>query len=411
MPGTPDAAKAPLCIGVEKLPVYVAFGLPSATDIPTMQMLSYRGDAARNQPTDLAHLRIQGVTMINEAKLNELMGRMLGDLGGALSIALVRMGDSLGLYKALHKGPLTPAGLAAATGTAERYVREWLAAQAAAEYIAYDKATGTFSLPAEQAMVFADENSPVFLMGAFDLAAAMIEGQTKVQAAFKTGGGVQWGDQAGCLFCATARFFRPGYVANLVDGWLPALDGVVGKLDAGGTVADVGCGHGLSTIIMAKAFPKSQFTGFDFHEGSIDAAREHAKQQGVGNVRFEVAKAKEFTGSGYDLVTFFDCLHDMGDPAGAAAHVRQALKPDGSWMIVEPLAHDRLEDNINPVGRLYYSGSTMICVPTSLSQEVGAALGAQAGEAKLREVISRGGFTHVRRATETPFNMILEARP
>jgi ubiquinone/menaquinone biosynthesis C-methylase UbiE len=349
--------------------------------------------------------------MIDEAKLNELMGRMLGDLGGAMSIALVRMGDSLGLYKALHKGPMTPPELAKATDTAERYVREWLSAQAAAGYVAYDGATGTFSLPAEQAMVFADEDSPVFLMGAFDAAAAMLESQGKVQAAFRTGGGVQWGDQASCCFCATARFFRPGYRANLVDRWLPSLDGVVGKLAAGATVADVGCGHGLSTIMMAEAFPRSQFTGFDFHEGSVDAAREHAKEHGVGNVRFEVAKAKEFTGNGYDLVTFFDCLHDMGDPAGAAAHVRKALKPDGSWMIVEPLARDRLEDNLNPVGRLYYSASTMICVPTSLSQEVGTALGAQAGEAKLREVISKGGFTHFRRATETPFNMILEARP
>jgi 2-polyprenyl-3-methyl-5-hydroxy-6-metoxy-1,4-benzoquinol methylase len=350
--------------------------------------------------------------MIDEAKLNELIGRVLGDLGGAMSIAVVRMGDSLGLYKALHaKGPLTPAALAAATGTGERYVREWLAAQAAADYVTYDKETGAFSLPPEQAMVFADEDSPVFMMGAFDAAAAMVESQAKVQAAFKTGGGVQWGDQASCCFCATARFFRPGYRANLVDKWLPTLDGVVGKLNAGGTVADVGCGHGLSTIMMAQAFPKSQFTGFDFHEGSIAAGREHATGHGVANVRFEVAKAKEFPGSGYDLVTFFDCLHDMGDPTGAAAHVRQALKPDGSWMIVEPLAHDRLEDNLHAVGRLYYSASTMICVPTSLSQEVGAALGAQAGEAKLHEVIAKGGFTHIRRATETPFNMILEARP
>jgi ubiquinone/menaquinone biosynthesis C-methylase UbiE len=260
-------------------------------------------------------------------------------------------------------------------------------------------------------MVFADEDGPAFMMGGFDTIAALMENQSKVQAAFKTGGGVQWGDQAGCMFCAVARFFRPGYRTNLVDQWLPALDGVVGKLGAGGTVADVGCGHGLSTVMMAQAFPKSQFIGFDFHEGSIAEARQHAKEHGVANARFEVAKAKEFPGSGYDLVTFFDCLHDMGDPAGAAAHVRQALKPDGSWMIVEPQAHDRLEDNLNPVGRLYYSASTMICVPTSLAQEVGTALGAQAEEAKLREVISKGGFTRIRRATETPFNMILEARP
>jgi ubiquinone/menaquinone biosynthesis C-methylase UbiE len=349
--------------------------------------------------------------MVNEAKLNELLGRMVGDLGAAASVALVRLGDSLGLYKALAKAPLTPAGLAAAAGIAERYAREWLSAQAAADYVAYDKATGRFSLPPEQAMVFADEDSPAFMMGGFDTIAALMENQSKVQAAFKTGGGVQWGDQAGCMFCAVARFFRPGYRTNLVDQWLPALDGVVGKLGAGGTVADVGCGHGLSTVMMAQAFPKSQFIGFDFHEGSIAEACQHAKEHGVANARFEVAKAKEFPGSGYDLVTFFDCLHDMGDPAGAAAHVRQALKPDGSWMIVEPQAHDRLEDNLNPVGRLYYSASTMICVPTSLAQEVGTALGAQAGEAKLREVISKGGFTRVRRATETPFNMILEARP
>ena len=267
-----------------------------------------------------------------------------------------------------------------------------------ADYVAYDKATGTFSLPPEQAMVFADEVQPGFTTGGFDTIAALMENQSKVQAAFKTGGGVQWGDQAGCMFCAVARFFRPGYRTNLVDQWLPALDGVVGKLGAGGTVADVGCGHGLSTVMMAQAFPKSQFIGFDFHEGSIAEARQHAKEHGVANARFEVAKAKEFPGSGYDLVTFFDCLHDMGDPAGAAAHVRQALKPDGSWMIVEPQAHDRLEDNLNPVGRLYYSASTMICVPTSLAQEVGTALGAQAGEAKLREVISKGGFTRIRRA-------------
>jgi 2-polyprenyl-3-methyl-5-hydroxy-6-metoxy-1,4-benzoquinol methylase len=350
--------------------------------------------------------------MIDEAKLHELVGRMLDDLGGAMSISLVRMGDSLGLYKALHaKGPLTPAALARETGTAERYIREWLSAQAAAGYVAFDEAAGTFSLPPEQAMVFANEDSPVFLMGAFDAAVAMVDGQSKVEAAFKTGGGVHWGDQAACCFCATARFFRPGYRANLVDHWLPALEGVVGKLRSGATVADVGCGHGLSTIFMAQAFPKSQFIGFDFHEGSIEAARRHVKEHGVANVRFEVAKAKEFPGSSYDLVTFFDCLHDMGDPAGAAAHVRQALKPDGSWMIVEPLARDRLADNLNPVGRLYYSASTMICVPTSLSQEVGTALGAQAGEAKLREVIATGGFTRIRRATETPFNMILEARP
>jgi SAM-dependent methyltransferase len=349
--------------------------------------------------------------MVDEVKLNELLGRMVGDLGAAATVALVRLGDSLGLYKALAKGPLTPAGMAAATGIAERYAREWLSAQAAADYVAYDRATGSFSLPPEQAMVFADEDSPAFLMGGFDTIAALMENQSKVQAAFKTGSGVQWGDQAGCMFCAVARFFRPGYRTNLVDQWLPALDGVTAKLAAGGTVADVGCGHGLSTVMMAQAFPKSQFIGFDFHEGSITEARQHAKEHGVTNARFEVAKAKEFPGSGYDLVTFFDCLHDMGDPVGVAAHVKSTLRSAGTWMIVEPFAGDRIADNLNPIGRLFYSASTQICVPASLSREVGLALGTQAGETRLREVILSGGFSRVRRATATPFNLVLEARP
>jgi SAM-dependent methyltransferase len=250
------------------------------------------------------------------------------------------------------------------------------------------------------------------MQGGFDAVAAMLENQPKVQAAFKTGGGVAWGDQATCMFCAVARFFRPGYVNNLVSQWLPALDGVVAKLERGAKVADVGCGHGWSTVLMAKAFPKSQFIGFDFHENSINDARAHAREHGVtGNARFEVVKAKEFPEAGFDLVTCFDCLHDMGDPAGAARHIRAALKPDGTWMVVEPMAGDKLEDNLNPVGRLYYAGSTLICVPTSKSQEVGAALGAQAGEKRLREVIGGAGFRTVRRATETPFNMVLEAHP
>jgi SAM-dependent methyltransferase len=250
------------------------------------------------------------------------------------------------------------------------------------------------------------------MMGGFDAMAAMLENLPKVQTAFKSGGGVAWGDQAGCLFCAVARFFRPGYHNHLVKEWLPALDGVVAKLERGARVADVGCGHGWSTVLMAKAFPKSQFIGYDFHPGSIEDAQAHAEIHGVsGNARFEVGLAKDFPGNDFDLVTCFDCLHDMGDPAGAAAHICKSLKPDGTWMIVEPMAGNSLEENLNPVGRLYYAGSTMICVPTSLSQEVGAALGAQAGEAKLREVITSGGFARVRRAAETPFNMILEARP
>ena len=351
--------------------------------------------------------------MIDEGKLNKFVGQMLDDLGGASSIAMVRIGDALGLYKALHSdGPMTCATLASRTKVHERYLREWLSQQAASNYLAYDPKTATFTLPPEQAMVFAVEDSPVYMMGAFDLMAAMLEGQPKVQAAFKTGGGVAWGDQAGCLFCAVGRFFRPSYHNHLVSQWLPALDGVIAKLERGAKVADVGCGHGWSTVLMAKAFPKSQFIGYDFHPGSIEDAQAHAAEHGVsGNTKFEVAKAKEVPGRDFDLVTCFDCLHDMGDPAVAAAHIRTMLKPDGTWMVIEPMAGDRLEDNLNPVGQLYYAGSTMVCVPTSLSQEVGSALGAQAGEAKLREVIGGAGFGSVRRATETPFNMVLEARP
>jgi 2-polyprenyl-3-methyl-5-hydroxy-6-metoxy-1,4-benzoquinol methylase len=351
--------------------------------------------------------------MIDEAKLNDFMGKVLGDLGGASTVAMVRIGDDLGLYKALHAaGPQTSAALAKRLGLAERYLREWLSQQAASGYLTYDPVAATFALPAEQAMVFAIEDSPVYMMGGFDVMKALLDNQSKVQAPFKSGGGVAWGDQAGCMFCAVARFFRPGYHNNLVTQWLPALDGVVAKLERGAKVADIGCGHGWSTVLMAKAFPNSQFVGYDFHAGSIDDARAHAHAHGVGgNARFEVAVAKQIPDKGFDLVTCFDCLHDMGDPAGAAAHVRSLLKPDGTWMVVEPMAGDRLEDNLNPVGRLYYAASTMICVPTSLSQEVGAALGAQAGETRLREVIGGAGFRSVRRATETPFNMILEARP
>ena len=259
-------------------------------------------------------------------------------------------------------------------------------------------------------MVFAEPDSPVNLVGAFDTAAAMSENQAKVQVAFKAGKGVAWGDQAGCLFCAVARLFRPGYVNALVQDWLPALDGVAERLRSGATVADVGCGHGVSTIVMAQAFPASQFTGFDFHPGSIAAATAHARSHGLTNLRFAVARAQDFPAEDLDLITCFDCLHDMGDPAGAAAHIRKALKPGGSWMIVEPAAGDRLEDNLNPVGRIYYSASTMICVPTSLAQETGLALGAQAGEARIAAVVRSGGFNHVRRVAETPLNMVLEAR-
>ena len=349
------------------------------------------------------------MTQVDDARLGELVGRVLGDLGGAFSVPLVRIGDELGLYRALRDaGPVTVEDLAAATGCAPRYLREWLSAQAASGYVTHDD--GRFSLTPEQAMVFAEPDSPVNLVGAFDTAAAMSENQAKVQVAFKTGKGVAWGDQAGCLFCAVARLFRPGYVNALVQDWLPALDGVAERLRSGATVADVGCGHGVSTIVMAQAFPASQFTGFDFHPGSIASATAHARSHGLTNLRFAVARAQDFPAEDLDLITCFDCLHDMGDPAGAAAHIRKALKPGGSWMIVEPAAGDRLEDNLNPVGRIYYSASTMICVPTSLAQETGLALGAQAGEARIAAVVRSGGFNHVRRVAETPLNMVLEAR-
>jgi SAM-dependent methyltransferase len=350
---------------------------------------------------------------VDEAKLNQFIGQILSDLGGALSVALVRIGDRLGLYRALYAGgPLTSHELAAGTNVAERYAREWLSHQAASGYVSYDPGSGKFTLPPEQAMVFAEPTSPVYMQGGFDVAAVMMENQALVEPAFRTGKGVGWGDQSQCLFCATGRFFRPGYHNSLVASWLPALDGVVAKLERGAAVADVGCGHGFSTVIMAKAFPNSTFIGYDFHLGSVEQARLHAEQHGVSaNTRFEVSLASKFPGKDLDLVTFFDCLHDMGDPAGAARHVRQTLRSDGRWMIVEPAAGDRLEDNLNPVGRLYYAASTMVCVPTSLDQPVGAALGAQAGFASLSAVIREGGFGQVRKAAETPFNMILEARP
>ncbi len=350
---------------------------------------------------------------MNEQVLNDFLGQVLNDLGGAFSIGLVRIGSALGLYKTLQKqGPMTSFELAEATGLAERYVREWLSHHAASNYLTYDPLSRRFTLPPEQAAVLADEDSPVYLADAFECAAAYVENQPKVQTAFMTGNGVGWGNQSGCLFCAVARFFRPGYYANILQNWLPALDGVIDKLERGARVADVGCGHGYSTVMMAEAFPNSEFVGFDFHTASIEEANHHAQNHRIAdNVRFEVRSAKDYPGRDYDLVTFFDCLHDMGDPVGASRHVRESLASNGTWMIVEPFAHDQLEDNLNPVGRLYYAASTLVCVPTSLDQEIGAALGAQAGEGRLREVVTSGGFRHFRRATQTPFNLILEARP
>ena len=350
---------------------------------------------------------------IDQAKLDEFMGRFVGDLGAALSAALVVIGDRLGLYRAMADGePVTPEELAQRTGTDARYVREWLSNQAAGGYVTLRPRRAAFSLTPEQSFALAQEGSPAFVPGAFQLATALIKDEPKITEAFRTGDGVGWHEHHHDLFAGTERFFRPGYVANLVSSWIPALDGVQTKLEAGALVADVGCGHGASTILMAEAFPRSEFVGFDYHEASIEHAREAAAQAGLGDrVSFEVAPAKEYPGDGYDLVAMFDCLHDMGDPVGAAAHVLGTLAADGTWLIVEPYAGDRLEDNLNPVGRVFYGASTLVCTPASRDQEVGLALGAQAGEARLREVVTAGGFTRFRRATETPFNLVLEARP
>jgi 2-polyprenyl-3-methyl-5-hydroxy-6-metoxy-1,4-benzoquinol methylase len=351
-------------------------------------------------------------SQIDETKLNLFVGKMLGDLGGAMSVPTVRLGVRLGLFEALERGPATAAELAErAGGLHERYVREWALAQSANGYVDYDAAADRFSLSPEQAMVFTAKNSPVYLPGAFELVAAMIEAESKVEECFRRGTGVRWGDHAGCLFCATGAFFRPGYVNNIVQNWLPALDGVEAKLRAGARVADVGCGVGFSTLLIAEAYPDSSFVGYDFHEPSIAEARRHAESHGLADrVRFEAVSAKDIVEGGYDLVTMYDCLHDMGDPRGCAAHMRRIVADGGTWMIVEPIAGDAPVENMNPVGRLYYNASTMICVPTSLDQEVGEGLGAQAGEARLGAVIRDGGFTSVRRATEGPFNMVLEAR-
>lgn len=350
---------------------------------------------------------------IDDGRLQAFMGQAVGDFGAALSVAMNVIGDKLGLYAAMDgAGPLTPAELAERTGTTERYVREWLSNQAAGGYVTYDATTGTFTLPAEQALALAQDDSPVFLCGLAQVVLSVYRDLPKVIAAFRTGAGVGWHEHDHELFHGTERFFRPGYAANLEPSWIPALDGVEDKLRAGARVADVGCGHGASTIVLALAYPHSTFAGFDYHAASIDAARKAAAEAGVADrVTFEVASAKEYPGTGYDLVAFFDSLHDMGDPAGAARHVRESLAPDGTWLLVEPFANDRLEDNLNPVGRLFYAASTALCTPASLSQEVGLALGAQAGEARLREVVTSTGFTRFRRATETPFNLVLEARP
>jgi SAM-dependent methyltransferase len=343
------------------------------------------------------------------SKLDAFMGKVVGDMGAAIHAALVLVGDKLGLYKAMAGSEaLTSGELAAKTNTAERYVREWLNANAASGYVTYDPETGRYRLPPEQAFALTVLDVP----GAFHVVSSCFKDAAKISDAFLTGAGVGWHEHDPGLFCGTERFFRPNYQANLLSNWIPALDGVQEKLRQGGAVADVGCGHGASTMLMAKAFPAAKVFGYDYHPASIETAKAIAGREGLDQAVFEVASAKGFPAKdGYDLVTFFDSLHDMGDPAGAARHVLSTLKPDGIWMIVEPFAHDRPEDNHNPVGRVFYSASTMICTPASLSQEVGAALGAQAGEAKLREVVMEGGFKRFRRAAETPFNLVFEARP
>ena len=349
---------------------------------------------------------------VNEDKLNALLGKMVGDLGAAVNGALVIIGDKLGLYKTLQqKGAMNATELAEATSTTKRYIQEWLCAQAATGYLTYHPESEKFSLSPEQAMVFADEESPVIMTGGYYAISSVYNDEPHITKAFQTGEGVSWGNHCNCLFCGTEKFFRPSYKHNLIQNWIPSLQGVVPKLNAGIKVADVGCGHAVSTIVMAKAFPNSHFVGMDIHQPSIDYARKAAAEAGVTNIEFSVADATKLSGNGYDLVTCFDCLHDMGDPAAVAGQVKNILNDTGTWMIVEPFAHDKLEDNLNPVGSTYYGFSTTVCVPSSLSQKNAKALGAQAGEGRIRKEVVEGGFSKFRRASETPFNLVFEAKP
>ena len=350
---------------------------------------------------------------VDETRLHEFMGRAVVDMGAALNGVLVMIGGELGLWDAMaDAGALTSSELSERSGVRERYVREWLAAQAASGYVEYDASTDTFTLPPEQATALADEDSPFFILGGYHLISASYKDRKTIAERFRAGEGIGWHEHDPELFLGAERFFRPGYRAHLVPEWIPALDGVEDKLRDGGMIADVGCGHGVSTILMANAYPRATVHGFDFHAASIDRARELARAEGpLGNVSFEVASAKDFPGGGYDLVCFFDCLHDMGDPVGALRHVRETIDDDGTVMLVEPFASDSLSENLNPVGRVYYAASTLVCTPSSLSQEIGLGLGAQAGEERLRAVAAEAGFSQFRRATETPFNLVLEARP
>jgi SAM-dependent methyltransferase len=349
---------------------------------------------------------------LDTEKLQAFQGQLVTDMAAAMSGVMVNLGHKLGLYRALaHAGPISSATLAERTGTLERYVREWLNNQAAGGYVSYHPQTQTYELSDEHAAVLADPESPCFMAPGFDVVATLWLDEDRAAAAFRKGHGVGWHEHASCLFSGTEAFFRPGYKANLVEHWIPAMDGVAERLAAGAQVADVGCGHGASTILMAEAFPKSTFVGFDYHADSIAIARRRAQQAGLGDrITFEVASADDFSGSGYDLICFMDCFHDLGDPLGAASHARETLCSDGAVLMVEPFAGDRVEDNFNPVGRLFYAASTVLCTPNSLSQKVGRGLGAQAGQGQLEAILREAGFTRVRRATETPFNLILEAR-
>src|SRR5215218_633953 len=353
--------------------------------------------------------------VVDEAKLHEFIGKAVVEWGAAYGVLLTFVGDRLGLFKAMAGagGALTPEELAKKTGTHPRIIREWLAAQAAGGFVTYNPAAGTCLLPEEQAIALTDENSPAYIAGEYQVLMGLFKDEEKIIEAFRTGKGLGWADHHHYLFEGTERFFKPGYIANLTTSWIPALEGIEEKLrrEEGAKVADVGCGHGVSTILMAKAYPNSKVIGFDYHKPSIERAREQAEKEGLKNITFEVAGATDYPGDDYDLITFFDCFHDMGNPAGAAKHVLQTLeKKDGTWMLVEPFANDRLEDNLNPIGRAFYSGSTMICVPAALNEN-GPALGAQAGEKRIREVVMSAGFSKFRRATQTPFNLVFEARP
>ncbi|HVV31185.1 MAG TPA: methyltransferase domain-containing protein [Mycobacteriales bacterium] len=350
---------------------------------------------------------------VDEGRLEQLLGQAVTDMGAAMNGVLVMLGSELGLWRGLMgAGPLTAAELAQRAGIPEKYVHQWLATQAGSGYVDYDAARGTFTLSPEQALAFADESSPAYLVGGYHIVSALYRDRPRIVDAMRAGRGFGWHEHDPEMFLGTEQFFRPGYRSNLISAWIPALDGVEEKLRAGATVADIGCGHGVSTILMAQAYPASTIRGFDYHPASVERATALAAAEGAAaNASFGVASAKDYPGDGYDLVCFFDCLHDMGDPVGALRHTHEALAPDGTVMLVEPYAGDSLTDNLNPVGRVFYAASTIICTPCSLAQEVGAGLGAQAGERRLREVAEQAGFTRFRRATETPFNLVLEARP